>query len=127
MTRLTAADVQQMQARVKGQAPPRAKSCGPNKLETRYGQYLTLRKHAGEIMDWRYEAIKLRLAPKTYFTPDFCVWYPDGALEFLEVKGFMRDDAAVKLKTAAVLFPYHRFVLVTWEHGKWNEKGVPNG
>ena len=31
---------------------------------------------------------------------------PDGTLEFHEVKGFWRDDARVKIKTAADKFPF---------------------
>ena len=36
----------------------------------------------------------------------------DGMLEVIETKGFMRDDAHVKLKLFAVLFPF-KVTLVT--------------
>jgi len=36
-----------------------------------------------------------------------------------EVKGFMRDDAAVKLKVAASLYPWIKFHLVTRKKGEW--------
>ena len=87
------------------------KTEGMNKLEAEYAQLLGLLKHGGDILDWRYEPIKLRLAHKTFYTPDFLVIQPDG-FEFHETKGFMRDDAAVKLKVAAQLYPWFRFVLV---------------
>ncbi len=49
----------------------------------------------------------------------------DGVLEMREVKGFMRDDAAVKLKVAAATYPF-RFVLVRVRPknrgGGWDEK-----
>lgn len=59
--------------------------------------------------------ITLRLANGVRYTPDFNVTDRSGdALpEFYEVKGFMRDDAAVKLKVAASLYPQFVFFLVT--------------
>lgn len=82
---------------------------GMNKLERRYSQQLELRRLAGEIVWWGYEAIKLRLAERTYFTPDFVLQPPIGRLEIHETKGFWREDARLKMKAAAELFPF-RFV-----------------
>ena len=87
---------------------------GANKLETAYGQHLALMKRAGEILDFRYEAMKLRLANKTFYTPDFMVISKD-FIEFHETKGWMRDDAAVNLKVAATRFPCFKFILVMKE------------
>lgn len=81
-----------------------------NKLEARYAQQLEARKIAGEILWYKYEAVKLRLADNTFYTPDFAVMLANGELEMHETKGFMRDDAAVKIKVAAALYPF-RFVL----------------
>lgn len=77
-----------------------------NGWERKYSATLEARKQTGEILWWAYEAVKLKLADKTYLTPDFVVMLADGAIEFHEVKGFMRDDAAVKLKVAANKFPF---------------------
>ena len=82
-----------------------------NKLEAAYAMQLEARKRAGEILWYAFEAIKLRLAPKTFLTPDFTVMLANCELEVHETKGFMEDDAAVKLKVAAALFPF-RFILV---------------
>jgi hypothetical protein len=82
---------------------------GMNKIERRYSEHLELRRRAGEIVWWGYESIKLRLATRTYFTPDFAVQPPIGRLEIHETKGFWREDARLKMKTAAELFPF-RFV-----------------
>ena len=41
--------------------------------------------------------------------PDFAVLPADGVLEIHEVKGFWQDDARVKIKVAASLYPF-RFV-----------------
>ena len=56
--------------------------------------------------------ITLRLANGVRYTPDFVVYTPTGVLAY-EVKGFMRDDAAVKLKVAAQRYPWIRFLLAT--------------
>ena len=86
-----------------------------NKLEKSYADHLRELQLAGEIYSYAYERHKLKLADKTYYTPDFEVMLPDGRIEFYEVKGFMRDDAAVKLKVAAQQFPQYIFRLVRWD------------
>lgn len=82
-----------------------------NKLEARYNAELERRKQAGEVLWFEYEAIKLRLAKKTFLTPDFAVVNKAGEIEIHETKGFMQEDANVKLKVAAHMFPF-RFFLV---------------
>ena len=89
-----------------------------NKLEEKYSLYLNGLKTTGEIIDFRYEAIKLRLADKTFYTPDFAVFYPD-RIELHETKGFMEDDANVKIKVAAEQHWYFKFVLVQWKNKQW--------
>lgn len=84
-----------------------------NKWESMYDEELVQRKFAGEIQWFGYEAIKLRLAKATMYTPDFTVVLADGSVEFHEVKGFWRDDARVKIKVAAEMFKWARFVVVT--------------
>ncbi len=84
-----------------------------NGLERRYADHLNLRLAAGELDRWDYEPVTLKLAPRTTYTPDFRVILPDGTEEYHETKGFMRDDAHVKLKVAATQHPY-TFRLVTW-------------
>jgi len=79
-----------------------------NKAEQKYAQQLELMKRAGEIMDYRYERIKLKLADNTFYTPDFFVIYKD-RFEFHEVKGFWEDDARVKYKVAQEQFPFFDF------------------
>jgi hypothetical protein len=89
-----------------------------NGTEARYAKLLDLRKKAGEIINWRFEPFGLRLASKTYYHPDFLVVYP-GHFEIHEVKGFWRDDARAKIKMAAELFPWFKFVAVKSERGRW--------
>lgn len=90
-----------------------------NKLETAYASLLETMRLAGEITSWRHESVKLRLADRTWYTPDFKVRMPDGREEFHETKGFMRDDAAVKLKVAAEMYPEYAFRLVRRKRGAW--------
>ncbi len=84
-----------------------------NKAESRYAQELEIRKRKGEVLWYAFEAIKLRLADRTFYTPDFAVVFCDGeCLEFHEVKGHWEDDARVKIKVAAQQFPHFRFIAI---------------
>ena len=89
-----------------------------NRLEAQYAERLEGLKHSGAILWWAFDAVKLRLAEKTFYTPDFLVMTRDLEIEVHEVKGsskgkpFVEDDAAVKIKVAANLYPF-RFIM-TW-------------
>lgn len=90
-----------------------------NKLEAKYADHLRQRQIAGEVAWFEFESWKLRLAPNTFYTPDFIVMLePSGEIEFHEVKGFWEDDARVKIKVAAASKPF-RFIAVTWKKGEW--------
>ena len=81
-----------------------------NKTEAEWAMILEARKRAGEIVWYGFEAIKLRLADNTHYTPDFAVITAFGHnLELHETKGFWRDDARVKIKVAAEMFPFFKF------------------
>lgn len=82
-----------------------------NKTEAGYGQYLELLKRAGEVLWYRFEGVKLRLADNTFYTPDFAVMAANGQMELHEVKGFWSDDARVKIKVAAEMYPF-RFLAI---------------
>lgn len=82
-----------------------------NKTEAKYAEDLALWKSRGAIIEFWFEAIKLKLAPNTFYTPDFLVMNALGELECHEVKGFWEEDARVKIKVAAEKFPM-RFVAV---------------
>lgn len=83
-----------------------------NKTEARYAKHLDNQVHAGAILWWKFEGLKLRLADNTFFTPDFVVLNADSELECREVKGHWEDDARVKIKVAAALYPI-KFIAVT--------------
>lgn len=90
-----------------------------NKTEAAYAQHLHALQLAGKVKGWRFESVTLRLADATRYTPDFLVELFVGPLELHEVKGFWRDDARVKFKVAAELFPMFRFVAVKRKNRQW--------
>lgn len=89
-----------------------------NKVEAAYAKHLEERRYVGTVLWYAFEAIKFRLADKTFFTPDFLVMLSDDTLEIHEVKGSKRiketgetkpwveEDAAIKIKVAAEQFPF---------------------
>ncbi len=83
-----------------------------NKTEKAYADHLEMQRRAGEVEWFKFEAIKFRLADSAFYTPDFLVLMSSGFLEAHEVKGFWEDDARVKIKVAAALYPL-RFKAVT--------------
>lgn len=97
---------------------PMVKKTGMNKLESAYASHLEGLRKAGIIQEWQYEPMALRLAERCTYTPDFAVVYPDH-IELHECKGFWRDDARVKWKTAAERFWWMKFVAVQKVKNEW--------
>lgn len=89
---------------------------GPNKLELEFEEFLR-----GEWKDAVVlaQAVTLKLGNGVRYTPDFVVVIQNAkrvpAMQVLafETKGFMREDAAVKIKVAAHQYPWMKFNLVT--------------
>jgi len=80
-----------------------------------------LNKTEAAFFDWlksktpatvRAQEITLSLGNGVRYTPDFSITDAFGCCDFYEVKGFMRDDAAVKLKVASGRYPEFTFFLV---------------
>jgi len=97
---------------------PRSLPGQMNKTERAYADLLSQAMLIDQVMGWRYEAIKLRLADNTFYTPDFWVQLPSGEIELHEVKAcksddsfLCEDDAAVKIKVAAEMYPEFGFVM----------------
>jgi hypothetical protein len=86
-------------------APVPPKDRYKSKWERMYAQRLGVLLHAQAITWWDYECLKLRLADATFWTPDFAV-ESRGRLAVHEVKGHWREDARIKVKLAAKLFPW---------------------
>lgn len=103
--------------------PPRAM----NSTETRFAQILTARQAAGEIRSFAFEAETLALAYRCEYTPDFRAEMPDGTIAYFEVKGgHWWEDARVKWKVAARLYPDRRFFWCQWKDGEWRINECPH-
>lgn len=103
-------------------APPLSKAVddGMNKLERAFWGHLQEALKRNEFVAAMREPMTLKLAGRTTYKPDFMTFAIfNNAMCFWEVKGFMRDDAAVKLKVAAASFPYFRWVLVQRDRRRW--------
>lgn len=84
-----------------------------NKTEAAWEQVLELQKKAGQIRDYGFQRLKLKLADSTFYTPDFHVVRQDGELEIQEIKGFWEDDARVKIKVTAEQYPWLHVVAIS--------------
>lgn len=94
-----------------------------NKTESKYAAYLDELKKCGDILDYWFEGLTLKLAANTRYTPDFLVMLPNGALQLHEVKGaiaIFRDDAKVKVKVCANMYPFEMLVAYPKKGGGWN-------
>lgn len=89
-----------------------------NKTEKHRAIQLEALKRDGQIREWWYEKITLKLADDTRYTPDMAIVENDGTLRFEEIKGFWREDSRVKIKVAASLFPC-KFTAMQLVKGEW--------
>ena len=105
----------------------RLKTGQMNKTESAYADRLELLKRSGEILWYKFEGMKFRLADNTFYTPDFVIMTNACEIIIHEVKGYMMDDANVKIKVASELYPF-RFFLVRKQAkkdgGGWDINGV---
>jgi hypothetical protein len=98
-----------------------------NKTETAWRDYLRTQYPTDTIHE---QAITLQIGNGVRYTPDFIVTYPAGlategvCVMAYEVKGHMRDDAAVKLKVAARAYPWIGFTLVSRKGGTWQTQEI---
>jgi len=100
------------------QALGRLKTGQMNRLEAKYAQRLEHIKETGEIVWYLFEAMKFRLADATFYTPDFIVMFASGEIKAFECKGYWTDDARVKIKVAANMFPIP-FIGVQLKKSEW--------
>jgi hypothetical protein len=88
-----------------------------NKTEAAYDAHL--RSLRDRLYVWHlFEGITLKIANDTRYTPDFAVQTVSGQIELHEVKGFWREDAKIKIKVAAEMFPF-RFIAVKRDGLSW--------
>lgn len=84
-----------------------------NGTERKRAQILEGLRHAGHILHWMYEPVKLKLGKASYYCPDFLIVLPDMTIVFEEVKGQrgwkLSPHGRTKWKVAASLFPFLQF------------------
>lgn len=100
-----------------------------SKTEAAYADHLDVLLRAGEIVDWKYEAIKLRLPGGYFYVPDFVVVLPGGGFELREVKGakrgryYSREVGKMKARIAAETYSFLTLCIV-WPlgNGAWRRE-----
>ena len=88
-----------------------------NLTEQRLEQHLANQKLAGEILWYKMHGFGIRLADNTFFYPDAMVMEKDRSISIYDAKGqnrktgkgLWKDDAKVKIKIAAELYPIFRW------------------
>lgn len=91
-----------------------------NKTERAYYEIL---KRECNVVWIGVQNMTFKLADDCRFTPDFCV-LRGASMECVDVKGFQREDALIKIKVAARLFPWATFVIVKHTKGRWEHENV---
>ena len=86
-----------------------------NKTEKAFADHLDELKKRGLIIDYWFEAVKLKIASnRCDYLPDFLVLRTDYRLDLYEVKGakaIFTDDAKVKCKVCADKYPFRLYVV----------------
>lgn len=104
---------------------PRHTAGQMNALEKRYADILNLRRNGGDVAHWWFEAITLKLAHDTRYTPDFMVQLVCGTLQLIDVKGWKaEEDAAVKMRVAATMFPFEIIEVTYDKTSGWTTKTI---
>lgn len=89
-----------------------------NKLETRYSEQLEMLKRSGNIIDWRFNSIRFRLADGLWYKPDFFIT-KSTHFEVHEVKGSWKAknqrDAKTRLKACAERYQEFKWLVVQWD------------
>ncbi|MGI4812126.1 MAG: DUF1064 domain-containing protein [Janthinobacterium lividum] len=71
-------------------------------------------KAAGEIIDWKFHPMNIRLAANTFYEVDFLVMHADRRVAIHETKGgFTSDKGQMKIKLVAEILPWFRMLKVT--------------
>lgn len=87
-----------------------------NKTEKAYLAYL----RSCDCLSIRIQAITLKLAFDCRLTVDFTYIDTSGRGVFVDVKGFQREDALIKMKVAARMYPEYVFKIVKKEGPTWS-------
>lgn len=104
--KLVAADL----ARKRFQALGRLPKDKMNQTEKAYSLRLEAMRQRGEIIDWKFHPMNVRLAAGTFYEVDFLVLHADMRLAIHETKGgFTTDKGQLKIKLCAEVLPWFVF------------------
>lgn len=82
-----------------------------NKTEQAFAEELERLKQAGEIIDWKFHPMNIRLATNTFYEVDFLALGADMSLTIYETKGgYTSDKGQLKIKLVAEVMPWFRMV-----------------
>lgn len=88
------------------------------------GMLAVLQVHDKSVAAWGYQPIRFRIAGGCFFTPDFVVRYADGRIVAVDVKGYMREAARIRIRIAAEKYPWMQFIVARKKHEKWETEIV---
>ena len=86
--------------------------------EANYARYLNWLVSLGEIDKWEYEVDTFEFPIKRgsrFYTPDFKIFNKDGSFEYHEVKGYMDQRSATKIKRFQKYYPENKLVIIDKE------------
>jgi predicted nucleic acid-binding Zn ribbon protein len=86
--------------------------------EANWARYLNWLQRLGEVSSWQFEPETFEFPVKRgarFYTPDFRVVRPDGSVEYHEVKGWMDQKSATKLKRMEKYHPHVKIILIDKE------------
>jgi hypothetical protein len=92
-----------------------------NKTERRFeSEILEPLVRSGELIGYEFEMIRLRLADRVHYTPDFFLRWGARPWEFVEVKGaHIREDAMLKYRMAADKITWASWRMMQWRDSAW--------
>lgn len=76
-----------------------------SKREARYAAELDAKMHAGEVVGWLRQ-IGLHLPGRTRYIVDFMVFYADGRVQAVDVKGMETPMWRLKMRQAQECYPW---------------------
>jgi hypothetical protein len=93
-----------------------------NGLETAYAAFLEARKTDRDVLWWKFQPMRLRLADGAFYKPDFGVLTRECLFELHETKGFWREASRVRIKIAAEQFPFRFIAITRAKAGGWERE-----
>lgn len=103
--------------------------------EAEYYLYLKYLKRIGQVVDFELQPKYLLqdtlrkngvTHKKITYTADFKVFYPNGQIQIIDVKGFVTKDFKIKRKLFEQRYPELSLTLITKHRGQWIETRMAN-